>query len=534
MYSFQVFRLIVFILSLSYFVGAIWFICTKHFTDLDQLAKFRAQEATLRYLQDETEEAPEVTPTLISEVDLDDPVDKPFTFYAQFDLDQNENETNLILVMYFAFTTLSTVGFGDYHPKSEIERVINTFILLVGVTAFSYIMGQFIEILIDLRTVTASNENSQQLAEWFGMLAHFNKNRPLPKNLIGELETYFDYFWKNDRNYAIKSEEDQRFMDELPNNIQTDIYKDFLFQDFLQLFKVHFQFTKPQSNNQKDPFDFDFYHWRDASYSTFMIALLQGLEPRFYTDKEIILQEGDEVNEEIFVINKDENDKGGKYCIGFEDRTSQQRYFHIKLGFKTIIGSYEILMDQKSQFVYKALSHIDAYGLRKESLQPILEEHPEFRSQMTQYTIQYYYKIIKIPMIKFKKSIYEQVRKAHEMEKCMREVTDELKSAEKRYEIEQSIKFDEEDDSDAVKNEEIDKKVNTLVDSVKELSQMLESIDHFNKWKSETKSKLERLPKSRDKKHLWFERDLQEDEKSLENGGKKERKPLQFLRALVS
>ena len=110
--------------------------------------------------------------------------------------------------MYFAFTTLSTVGFGDFHPKSEIERVINTFILLVGVTAFSYIMGQFIEILIDLRTVTASNENSQQLAEWFGMLAHFNKNRPLPKQMIAELEAYFEYFWQNDRNYAIKSEED--------------------------------------------------------------------------------------------------------------------------------------------------------------------------------------------------------------------------------------------------------------------------------------------------------------------------------------
>ena len=228
MYAFQVFRLIVFILSLSYFVGAIWFICTKHFTDLDQLARFRVQEAQMRFLQGETEEPPAPVDDM-AEVDIDEPVEKPFTFYAQFDLDQNKDETNLILVMYFAFTTLSTVGFGDYHPKSEIERVINTFILLVGVTAFSYIMGQFIEILIDLRTVTASNENSQQLAEWFGMLAHFNKNRPLPKQMIAELETYFEYFWQNDRNYAIKSEEDQRFMDELPNNIQTDIYKDFLF-----------------------------------------------------------------------------------------------------------------------------------------------------------------------------------------------------------------------------------------------------------------------------------------------------------------
>ena len=81
MYSFQVFRLIVFILSLSYFVGAIWFICTKYFTDLDQLARFRNQEEQLRFLNGKTEKPP------VPIVDLDEPVEKPFTFYAQFDLD---------------------------------------------------------------------------------------------------------------------------------------------------------------------------------------------------------------------------------------------------------------------------------------------------------------------------------------------------------------------------------------------------------------------------------------------------------------
>ena len=57
---------------------------------------------------------------------------------------------NLVIVVYFAFTTLSTVGFGDYNPKSEIERIVTTFILLVGVACFSYIMGQFIDILMNL------------------------------------------------------------------------------------------------------------------------------------------------------------------------------------------------------------------------------------------------------------------------------------------------------------------------------------------------------------------------------------------------
>jgi len=53
-------------------------------------------------------------------------------------------------MMYFAFTSLSTVGFGDYNPRSNIERFMVAFVLLFGVAVFSYIMGIFIEILNSL------------------------------------------------------------------------------------------------------------------------------------------------------------------------------------------------------------------------------------------------------------------------------------------------------------------------------------------------------------------------------------------------
>lgn len=49
--------------------------------------------------------------------------------------------------MYFAFTSLSTVGFGDFNPRGDIERILCAFILLFGVAIFSYIMGNFIDIL---------------------------------------------------------------------------------------------------------------------------------------------------------------------------------------------------------------------------------------------------------------------------------------------------------------------------------------------------------------------------------------------------
>jgi hypothetical protein len=42
---------------------------------------------------------------------------------------------------------MSTVGFGDYYPVSNVERVIQSGILVFGVSIFSYFMGTFIELL---------------------------------------------------------------------------------------------------------------------------------------------------------------------------------------------------------------------------------------------------------------------------------------------------------------------------------------------------------------------------------------------------
>jgi hypothetical protein len=47
----------------------------------------------------------------------------------------------VIVSMYFAFTTLTTIGLGDLYPVSDIERLVGAFLLLIGVATFSIIMG---------------------------------------------------------------------------------------------------------------------------------------------------------------------------------------------------------------------------------------------------------------------------------------------------------------------------------------------------------------------------------------------------------
>lgn len=54
---------------------------------------------------------------------------------------------DVIIGMYFAFTTLSTVGLGDFVPRSNSERFICSLVLLIGVGVFSVFLGNLSEIL---------------------------------------------------------------------------------------------------------------------------------------------------------------------------------------------------------------------------------------------------------------------------------------------------------------------------------------------------------------------------------------------------
>ena len=64
----------------------------------------------------------------------------------------------MITVTYFTLTTLSTVGFGDYAPRSDLERACGAFVLMFGVAIFSKFLGDFIDIIAAYKAIGKDNE----------------------------------------------------------------------------------------------------------------------------------------------------------------------------------------------------------------------------------------------------------------------------------------------------------------------------------------------------------------------------------------
>jgi len=61
-------------------------------------------------------------------------------------------------------------------------------------------------------------------------------------------------------------------MKELPKHIRRDIYKEFLFKDFIYLFRTHFKLLK--EDGVGSPNKRVLYTWEDTQYQQFMIKTL--------------------------------------------------------------------------------------------------------------------------------------------------------------------------------------------------------------------------------------------------------------------
>lgn len=173
-YVFKSLRLIILIFMLSYFIGCIFYICS----DVIHQSRYDKQNGEEDFIE-------------------------------YFGIDEKDGLERIITMTYFGFTSLTTVGFGDYHPRHSVERVLTVLMLIFGVSIFSYIMGIFINIVDTINSLNASIDDGENLVRFFGLLIRFNKNKNLNGDFRRNMEQFFDFKWTNGRLLALESEADK-------------------------------------------------------------------------------------------------------------------------------------------------------------------------------------------------------------------------------------------------------------------------------------------------------------------------------------
>ena len=119
-------------------------------------------------------------------------------------------------LLYFAFTSLTTVGFGDFHPRSDTERVFIAFGLLLGVAVFSIVIGNILLMIDSYKKFHEIYEDSEALQRFFGVLKKFNWDEPIQTELQNNLINYFNYRWSHYKHHCF-TDDYGTFVEQLPS-----------------------------------------------------------------------------------------------------------------------------------------------------------------------------------------------------------------------------------------------------------------------------------------------------------------------------
>ena len=109
----------------------------------------------------------------------------------------------MLIGLYYMFTTLSTVGFGDYYPKSNGERMLCIMVFIFGNAVFSLILGNFIAIIDAYKLFMAEFEEYDQLKRFFSTLKYFNSEIDIPNDLKVKITKHMNHIWMSSKNLMI-------------------------------------------------------------------------------------------------------------------------------------------------------------------------------------------------------------------------------------------------------------------------------------------------------------------------------------------
>lgn len=184
-YTLKITKVIIVILNFAYLLGMFWYILMRLVEDFD------GEDYSI----------------------LEESGEDGMPFIAYYGIQNQSDGFITVTMIYYAFTSLSTVGFGDYAPRSDLERAIGSMVLLCGVAVFSYIMGNFIDILNNYLEFTSDINDGDKLSRFFGILKEFNKGKDMDSWLKLKMESFFDYKWQNDKQLPFYEESDEAMLE---------------------------------------------------------------------------------------------------------------------------------------------------------------------------------------------------------------------------------------------------------------------------------------------------------------------------------
>ncbi len=175
-----------------------------------------------------------------------------------------------LLAIYFTFTTMSTVGYGDLHPQAvSSEQILGCFLVVLGASVFGYMIANVSSVL------NAATGSGSSRAEKVNEISEYLDEKKCPEKLAKKIVNHFD------RRYAEQSSFD---VDGITNC-------------FPPVLRVKTLETLYEKKLNKIPI---FSHIQNRSVAIYIYRLLV---PSYYEEGRVVIKEGENADDLIFLVS---------------------------------------------------------------------------------------------------------------------------------------------------------------------------------------------------------------------------------------
>jgi hypothetical protein len=120
--------------------------------------------------------------------------------------------TYYVRAIYWAITTLATVGYGDIAPRNNPEMIYAMVVMLLGVGTYGYVVGNVANLLANMDLA------KRHYMENMDRLGAFLRYRNIPIELQRRLRDYYAYLWEHRMGY-----DESAVLADLPLGLRTEV-----------------------------------------------------------------------------------------------------------------------------------------------------------------------------------------------------------------------------------------------------------------------------------------------------------------------
>ena len=255
---------------------------------------------------------------------------------------QGDSVGTLYLVsIYWVFTVITTVGFGDITAANSIERIYAIIVMGFGIAFYSYTISNISSVLVSM------NQRDLEYKATLSAIKDFSAETSLPKDLRDSVISQVKHNYEANINSWYSKD---KLLSELPTHLRTQVSAN-----------IHKALVA----------ELGFFHNKDPGFISFVVPRLKSVA---YTIGDLVYRVGDYASETFFLL-KGEVILKDQYGVGFKTYMKGS-YF----------GEIEVLKRcLRAQTCQVIALKAECLVLAKDQLREVMEEFPAVAEEIIAY-----------------------------------------------------------------------------------------------------------------------------------------------------